>query len=178
MTKQTEAPITESSSQNPEENLEWISKSQLKRESHALQDLGKKLSRLNEEQLKDLPLDNRLHDAIRLAQKLSNKRGALKRHYQYIGKILRSMDAEPILKAVQRIEQNHRNSVHAFKMLEHWRDEILSKGDEAIQSFCQQHEDTDRQKLRQIWRKHQQAQDDVKRSLAARQLFKALKESQ
>ncbi len=178
MAKQTEAPIEESSAENLEENPQWVSKSQLKRESHALQDLGKKLSSLNEDQLNTIPMEERLRDALQLAQKLNNKRGALKRHYQYIGKLLRSMETDPLIQAVAKIEQNHQHSVQAFKRLENWRDEILEKGDAAIQAFCQQHEGSDRQKLRQLWRNHQQAQSEAKKTHAARQLFKALRESQ
>jgi len=177
MSKQTEASISPSAEDDLDDE-ELISKSQLKRDSHALQDLGKKLSSYNAEQLDTIPLDDKLRDAIELAQKLSNKRGALKRHYQFIGKLLRAIDAEPIIKAVDNIEQGHKNNVESFKVLEHWRDQILQVGDSAIQDYCQQHDTGDRQKLRQIWRNYQQAKDDSKKTRFARQLFKELRDNQ
>jgi ribosome-associated protein len=177
MKPQTEAPFSGLNQSDQETDEQWVSKSQLKRESHALQDLGKKLSQLNPEQLQQIPLNDQLLEAIKLAQKLGNKRGALKRHFQYIGKLLRSMDAQLIIDAVEKIEQNHRHSIQAFKNLEQWRERILQEGDEAIQMFCQQHTQADRQQLRQQWRNYQQAKDDAGRTRYSRQLFKTLRDS-
>ncbi len=176
MSKQTEAPIAGLTQDDLEEE-EWISKSQLKRDSLALQDLGKKLSALNAEQLDSIALNEELRDAIELAQRLSNKRSALKRHYQFIGKLLRAIDAEPIIQAVEEIENNHRNSVQSFKLIEHWRDKILEQGDSAIHEYCLQHESADRQKIRQIWRNYSQAKNETKQTHFARQLFKELRDS-
>ena len=159
-----------------EHDIEHVSKSQLKRDSKALQDLGKKLCMLNADQLARIPLNNQLTDAIVLAHKLVNKRGALKRHYQYIGKLLRSIDAEPIIMAVQEIEAAQSGSVQAFKRLEQWRDRILQEGDTAIQDFCIEHEQADRQQLRQIFRNYKQARDERKQAHVARMLFRTLRE--
>lgn len=154
---------------------EWVSKSQLKRDSKALQDLGKKLAQLNADQLARVPLDTPLLDAIALAHRLANKRGAQKRHFQYIGKLLRSGDATPIIQAVADIEAEQNRSAQQFKSLEHWRDRLLSEGDAAIEDFCRQHPQADRQQLRQIYRNHEHAAED-KKSRFARMLFKALRE--
>ena len=78
---------------------EIVSKSQLKRESHALQDLGKRLVALSKDQLARIPLDDQLLEAIDLAHRIQNKRSALKRHYQYLGKLLRARDPGPITEA-------------------------------------------------------------------------------
>ena len=156
------------------ENAEYPSKSQLKRDSKALQELGKKLSRLNPDQLAQIPLNAPLEDAIALSHKLANKRGALKRHHQYIGKLLRNTDATAIIESVQAIEDAQANSVQVFKNIERWRDRILQEGDSAIQEFCSQHEFGDRQKLRQLYRNHGQATDDQKIRFA-RLLFQELR---
>lgn len=157
---------------------EWISKSQHKRDSEALKQLGKKLCALNSEQLAKVPLDDKLQDAITLAHKISNKRGALKRHYQYIGKLLRSIDSDPIQKAVAEFDAEHTHSIQAFKKLEQWRDRILIEGGSAIQEYCELHTNADRQKLRQISRNHQHTTDDSKKLRFARMLFKELRETQ
>lgn len=168
MSTETEAPIEES-----EEEFELISKSQLKRESQALQDLGKKLCHLNAEQLAKIPIDDKLKEAIALAHRLVNKRSALKRHYQYIGKILRSEDAEPIFNAVEAIENRDQHNKQHFKELEYWRERILNEGDPAINDCCNKHPELDRQQLRQMWRNHKLARDE-KKSQIARQLFREL----
>lgn len=87
------------------DEIEYVSKSQLKRESHALQDLGKKLVALPADQLSRIPLDDPLLEAISLAKRIQNKRSALKRHYQFLGKLLRARDTDPIYAALIEIEQ-------------------------------------------------------------------------
>jgi len=176
MTQQTEAQIS-SSADALNEDEDWISKSQLKRDSKDLQKLGKKLAALNAEQLAKIPLQDNMLDAIALAHKLSNKRGALKRHFQFIGKLLRATDVEPIIEAINRIEDaDNQNKLH-FKKLEYWRDRIVAEGDDAIDACCDQHADADRQKLRQLARNFRNAVNDDKKSRFARQLFKALQDS-
>lgn len=172
MRTQTEAPIEDTDIES-DEDIEIISKSQLKRDSQALQDLGKQISHYNAEQLSRIPLDEKLKDAIALAHKLANKRGALKRHYQYIGKLLRNVDVEPIFQAVDLIEDRDQRSKLVFKKLENWRERILNEGDTAINECCSQYPELDRQQLRQLWRNHKQAKDE-KKSQIARQLFREL----
>lgn len=176
MTQQTEAQNSSSTDQfNDDED--WISKSQLKRDSKDLQKLGKKLAALNPEQLAKVPLQDNMVDAIALAHKLSNKRGALKRHFQYIGKLLRATDVEPIIEVINRIEDtDNQNKLH-FKKLEYWRDRILAEGDDAINACCDQHAAADRQKLRQLARNFRNAGNDEKKTRFARQIFKALQDS-
>ena len=176
MSNETEASIVDNKKDIGVDE-EWVSKSQLKRDSEALKLLGKKLCTLNSEQLARVPLDNKLQDAINLAHKLSNKRGALKRHYQFIGKLLRSIDAGPIQKAVADLEQSQLKTVQHFRSLENWRDRILEEGDPAIQEYCEQHQQSERQNLRQLYRNFQQAKDEKQKTRFARLLFKVLRNS-
>lgn len=168
MRTEEEAQIEDS-----EEEFEIISKSQLKRESQALQELGKKISHYNADQLARIPLDDKLKDAIAVAHKLVNKRSALKRHYQYIGKLLRNVDVEPIQSAVDDIENAAQKNRQHFKQLEYWRERILDEGDNAINECCTQYPLLERQQLRQLWRNHQHAKDEKKHHIA-RQLFREL----
>jgi ribosome-associated protein len=71
------------------------SKSALKRAAHAAQDLGETLLRLNATELAALGLPEELLDAIRSAQRISSRAAAL-RQRQYIGKLMRAVDPEPI----------------------------------------------------------------------------------
>jgi ribosome-associated protein len=173
MSKQPEAPFL-NEDQHTDADHE-VSKSQLKRDSHALTDLGKKLCALNPQQLAKVPLNETLRDAIELAHRLTSKRGALKRHYQFIGKQLRSLDAQPILDAVAQFEEANSHSTQAFQKIERWRDRILNEGDTALQDYCAAYTSADRQKLRQICRNFQQTQDESKKTRFARALFKELR---
>jgi ribosome-associated protein len=177
MTEQTEAAFNDSQDEF-DDDIDWVSKSQLKRDSKALQDLGKRLCALNSEQLSRIPLNEQLQQAIELAHRISNKRGALKRHFQFIGKLLRNIDAEPIIDAVQAIDNTHAHDVAKFRNLEQWRDRILEHGDTAIHEFCNETPGADRQQLRQILRNHNNAKDDSGKTRFARLLFKAIRDTQ
>lgn len=157
-----------------EDAYDEVSKSQLKRDSKDLQRLGKQLTAYSDEKLGKVPLGEKLLDAILLAQKLSNKRGALKRHFQYIGKILRSIDVEPILAAMAKIEDSDNSQKLLFKKMEYWRDRIISEGDPAINDCCEQTPSMDRQRLRQLSRNYKQAASEDKKTRFARQIFKEI----
>ena len=71
------------------------SKSARKREYIALQKLGEELITLKESELNSLPLDDNLRDAVLEARQIK-AHGALRRQKQYIGKLMRHIDPEPL----------------------------------------------------------------------------------
>jgi ribosome-associated protein len=71
------------------------SKSARKREYIALQKLGEELIALKQSELDSLPLDESLLEAVREAQQIK-AHGALRRQKQYIGKLMRHIDPEPL----------------------------------------------------------------------------------
>ncbi len=83
------------------------SKSAKKREYLALQKLGEELIALKPSDLDSLPLDDELREAIIDAQKMKSH-GALRRQKQYIGKLMRHVDAEPLSKAFSSLRHNTR----------------------------------------------------------------------
>jgi len=80
------------------------SKSALKREYIALQKLGEELISLKESDLQGLPLDDNLHEAIMEAQQIK-AHGALRRQKQYIGKLMRHIEPEPLRVAVAKLRR-------------------------------------------------------------------------
>ena len=159
------------------DQIEYVSKSQLKRDSHALQDLGKRLAALPEEQLARIPLDDQLREAIELARRIQNKRSALKRHYQFIGKLLRARDPDPIKAALAEIDQQSQQSIQLHHRAERWRDRIIDEGGDAIDALLLELPTADRQKLRQLWRNHAHAPNDARRTQNSRLLYKEIKQS-
>ena len=157
--------------------IDTLSKSQLKRESHAIQDLGKRLVALPAEQLARIPLDEPVLEAINLARRIQNKRSALKRHYQFLGKLLRARDTDPIFAALAEIDNSSRQTIHLHHRAERWRDRILDQGDAAIDALLVEIPQLDRQKLRQLWRNHKNAQSDAKRVQHARLVYKEIRQS-
>ena len=156
------------------DEIELVSKSQLKRESHAIQDLGKRLAALPAEQLARIPLDEPVLEAIALAHRIQNKRSALKRHYQFLGKLLRARDTDAIIAALSAIDNEHQHSLQRHHRTERWRDRILEQGSDAIEALVSEVEQVDRQKLRQLWRNHQHAKTDARRNQHARLLYKEI----
>ena len=75
------------------------SKSARKRAAHAAQDLGETLIRLRDTELDALSLPERLTDAIREARRITSRGGGA-RQRQYIGKLMRDIDLEPIRAAL------------------------------------------------------------------------------
>jgi len=159
------------------DEIENASKSQLKRDSHAIQDLGKRLVALPADHLARIPLDDVVLDAIALAHRIHNKRSALKRHYQFLGKLLRARDTEIIFAALAEIDNESQHSIQKHHRAERWRDRIIEQGNEAIEALLAEVDRADRQKLRQLWRNHQHAKTDAKRVQHARLLYKEIKQS-
>lgn len=152
------------------------SKTQLKREAEAMHQLGTKLVKMGKNSLKQLPLDQELLDAIKLAQRVENKREGFRRQLQFIGKLLRGRDVEPILAKIDEIENHSLHQAAHFHGLERWRERILGEGDDAIQAFLDQYPTADRQQLRQYVRQAQKEQANNKPPAASRALFKYIRE--
>ena len=154
------------------DEIEYVSKSQQKRDSLALQDLGKRLVALPADHLARIPLDAELREAIDLAHRIRNKRSALKRHFQYIGKLLRARDPEPITTALEAIDRDSQQSIQRHHRAEAWRDRIIEEGNAAIDALLEELPMADRQKLRQLLRNLQHAKSDSKRTENARQIYR------
>ncbi len=131
---------------------------------------------LSPSQLKNIPLSDNLSDAIKLAHKISNKHEALRRQLQYIGKLMRSEDPEPIEAALDVLTNKHQAATHAFHQLELLRDELISEGDEAISRLMEQQPSFERQKLRQLVRQANKEAAGNKPPKSSRELFKYLRE--
>lgn len=161
---------------HPEDENDIISKTQLKQESEALQKLGERLVGLSPAALKQIPMSERLADAIKLAQKISNKHEALRRQMQYIGKVMRFEDPDPIAAALDVLSNKHQAATHAFQQLELLRDKLISEGDEAISNLMEDYPSFERQKLRQLVRQANKEAAGNKPPKSSRELFKYLRE--
>ncbi len=151
------------------------SKSQLKRDSTARQDLGKELIELPREQLKRLNLPPELMDAVLLGQTIT-AHGGLRRQRKYIGKLLRDLDPEPIRQELAALYSVSAAVVRLQHQCERWRDRMLAEGDPAVNGFVAEHPGVDRQKLRQWARDGRREREEGQPPRAARLLFRYLRE--
>lgn len=155
--------------------IEEKSKSQIKREFLALQDMGARLAELKPDILARLPLNDALLRALAENAK-HTKHIARKRHNQYLGKLLRGHDIDAIQQILEQFDSTSREYNNRFHRLERWRDRLLDEGDEALQELMQDYPDIDSQHVRGLIRHAQHERAREKPPTAARKLFKYLRE--
>lgn len=126
------------------------SKSQVKRDLLALVDLGKQLIDLSPGQLRQLPLEERLYEAIREAQRTTSREG-LRRQTHFVGKLLRIAPVDEIRHQLDVWENGSREETAAMHRLEGLRDRLLAD-DEALTALLQTHPSADVQQLRAVIR--------------------------
>ncbi|MBV1787306.1 DUF615 domain-containing protein [Marinobacterium sp. D7] len=159
---------------DPDEEL-GPSRSQIKRDMEALQELGKRITELNPDQQAQVPMDERLANAVAEMRRLSSH-GARKRHLQFIGKLMRTADAEAIRAVIERFDSASAAHNQHFHALERWRERLIDGGNEELQSYIDEHPSADIQHLRQLVRNAQKERKDGKSPAHARKLFRYLRE--
>ncbi|MEW6981182.1 ribosome biogenesis factor YjgA [Colwelliaceae bacterium 6471] len=154
---------------------DFKSKSEIKREMYQLQEFAQKLVDMSKHQRSRLPLSDEIKDALILADKISNKHEALRRHIRYIGKILQETDLEPIKQAIDVMANKHQQEASKFIQLEQQRDDLIAGGNEAIEALLEAHSTMERQKLRQLVRQAAKEAKAEKTGKHYRDLFSYLK---
>lgn len=127
-------------------STERPSKTQRKKEMAALQDLGVALVRLSTDQLARIDLPERLREAIGAARRVTAHEGR-RRQLQYVGKLMRGVDPEPIRRALVAISGDSREAVELMHRCERWRDRLLDD-DGALTELLSTHPEIDAQSLR------------------------------
>ena len=154
-----------------EDNLpQRESKTRRKNQMIALQKLGETLVALPAAQLAQIPLDSRLAEAIAAARTYT-KHEAIRRQLQYIGKLMREIDPQPIQAALEKLQSKNKQATAQFHQVERWRDKLIAEGDDALKPFLEQYPIADYVHLRQLIRQAQQA-----KAGAETQLFRYLKQ--
>ena len=152
------------------------SKSARKREMHALQALGETLVNLTEKQLAQIPIaDDDLREAITECRNIRSH-SARKRHLQFIGKLMRNIDPQPIADALGSLHHQQQSNNDTFHALESLRDAMLSAGASGVELAIERYPQADRQHLRQLLRQHTKEQEQQKPPAASRKLFRYLRE--
>jgi ribosome-associated protein len=153
---------------------EEISKTRRKEDMHALQKIGAELIELSEDQLSGMQLPERLKDAVLEAKRL-RPREALRRQMQFIGRLMRDINAAPIRAQLDRWRSQsdaHTGQLHA---IERWRDELI-EGDPALERFLREHPGADSQKLRALMRNARRERDAGQPPKSYRELFRVLRD--
>ncbi len=170
MPKQRPEPI------DIDEQEERPSKSQLKREMHALQALGETLIAMKPAEWARFPLSDDMLRAIEETSRIRSHEGR-RRHMQYVGKLIRKEDLTAIQGVFDAIEQEKEQRDHAFHRLEKWRDRLVDEGDDAVDLFMADYPNADRQALRQLVRNARKEREQGKPPTSSRKLFKHLRDT-
>lgn len=152
---------------------ELPSKSQKKRDSLALQALGERLVELSPHQLDQFEIPAGLRDAVDAARAIT-ARGGRKRQLQYIGKLMRTVDPEPIRAVLAKLDESGVASRALLHRAEGWRTRLLDEGDSALGDVLESCPDADRQRLRQLVRDARAERDAGRPPRHQRALFRYL----
>jgi ribosome-associated protein len=158
----------------PVDNDTLPSKSQRKRDMTELQDMGSELLELNEHQLAQIELPESLHDAVIAARRIT-KFEARRRQLQYIGKLMRGVDPEPIraqLDLWKTTSDEHKAWLHH---IERWRERLLTD-EAALHELVSAHPKADVQQLRTLIRNTLRERELNKPPKSYRALFQVLRE--
>ncbi len=154
-----------------------ISKSQRKRDMDALKRLGEELLDFDSAALGRLDLPENLLEAIETAKKI-HAHGGRKRQLQYIGKLMRSVDPEPVRAAVEARRHNQATNTREFHLLEELREALITEGDSALATLLEHFPTADRQHIRKLARQARKEREMNQPPRAARRLFRDLRELQ
>ena len=153
---------------------EPISKTQLKAEADAQQALGIRLSELPKDKLLKLDLPDTVLTAVLDTKKITAN-GAIRRHRQYLGRLMREIDNAPILEQLARWDGKHTAENAYFHGLERWRDRMIADSN-ALAEFIALYPQTDIQQLRTLVRNAQKELAADKTPKSSREIFKLLRE--
>ena len=155
-------------------DLEPPSKSELKRRSRDLQDLGDALVELSAGELDALSLPEDVRDAIDAAREITSH-GARLRQRLYIGKLLRRIDTDPLVAALEQKGAVDRARLRDERQIEDWRDRLLAAEPAALDELALAHPDADLAELRALANQARAERGSGRPPAAARQLFRRLR---
>lgn len=151
------------------------SKSQLKRDMTALQDLGRRLTELPADRLDRLGLPDRLRDAIADYRQITAHEGA-RRQMQFIGKLMRDVDPAPLKEALDAWSGDSKAEVAAMHLAERWRERLLAEP-ASLAEFADTHQVADMTRLRTLLRNAAREKAEGRPPRDYRELYRMLREA-
>jgi ribosome-associated protein len=160
---------------NRTEEYDGPSKSARKRAAHAAQDLGEELIRMRDSDLESLNLPERVVDAVREARRITSRGGGA-RQRQYIGKLMRDVDLEPIRAFLASRSKIDARETERFKRVEAWRERLIVEGAPALEELERWRPGLDRDEWQRLLSAAQQERAHTGTTgTASRELFRALR---
>ncbi|MEO5934204.1 MAG: ribosome biogenesis factor YjgA [Duganella sp.] len=160
-----------------EQEYERPSKSEMKRQSDALQKMGETLVEAARDRVKRVPMPEDVRDAILECQQITNHEGR-RRQMQFVGKKMRTLDeaeVAEIQKAIDSWKGASKSETAAMHALERRRDKLLVD-DKALTVLLEENPELDVQQLRTLIRNARKEQAENKPPKAYREIFQILKQ--
>lgn len=158
--------------EDEEDGYDRPSKSQIKRELQALQDLGKEMTKLGADTLNRIPLPEDVREAIDEYAKMKSF-GAQRRQLQLIGKRMNGLDPEKVRAAIDMATGESRAAVAAHHRAERLRDKLIAD-DAALTDFIKDFPEVNVQSLRQLIRSARKEAQMGKPPKSARELYRLI----
>ncbi len=152
---------------------ERLSKTAIKQEMLALQDLGEVLTELSKDQLAQVPMSDNLREAVKEYNRL-NSHGARRRQMQYIGKVMRNEDTAPIQSKIDQFKGVSTAATALLHRIERIRNELIAS-DNGITKFLNDHPHADVQAIRNLVRNTRKETEAGKPPKSYRELFQMIK---
>ncbi len=137
---------TDKFADNPEIEDEGPSKTQRKHQMDDLQKLGMQLVELSKDKLAKIDLPDNLLEAVKLAHKITAN-GAIRRQNQYIGRLMRSVDAKYVQDMLTELNSDSAKSTKLLHLCELWRERLIAE-DKELDLFVTQYQVDDIGQLR------------------------------
>ena len=159
-----------------DDEIEYVSKTEMKKDMLDLQKLGEKLAQMPLNKVKNVPMSDTLMAAMEEMQRIK-KNEAKRRHMQYIGKIMRSEDVDAIRHALDLMDTSSEVYIRIQKQCEQWRDRLV-QDNKAMNEYIELHPQVDRQQLRTLVRNAQKEVEKDKPGTNFKKLFQLIKEQE
>ncbi|MGE8472362.1 ribosome biogenesis factor YjgA [Paraburkholderia hospita] len=176
MTRKTRIQPMEPAAVVDDNGYDRPSKSQLKREMHALQELGVELVALPKDALKRMPMPESLDDAVRAARRITDHEGK-RRQMQYVGKVMRGLlddETAALREALDKYKGINKAETARLHWIERTREKLLAD-DAALTEFIRQHPAVDPQEGRTLIRNARREAQQGKPPRYFRDLFQWIK---
>ena len=150
------------------------SKSQKKRDMHALQEMGAALVEVSAERLARIDMPDALREALREAQRLT-RHEARRRQMQYRGRLMRDIDPAPIREALDAINGASAIETARQHRLEKLRERLL-EDESVLTEIGAAHPGADLTRLKQLRRSALHEREAGRPPRSFRELFRLLRE--
>jgi ribosome-associated protein len=152
-----------------------LSKTKRKQAMDELQELGEELVTLSTDRIKKISIPEDLRDAVREAQRMTRHDEARRRQMQYIGKLMRNVEAEPIRAALALVRGESASETAKLHRLEQLRTDLLAD-EKVLHAIATRYPSVDLQHLRSLRRAALKEHEQNKPPRSYRAIFQLFKE--